>query len=118
MNLVNDDKTDVPNIPTMLPVTTNPIPLLRGRYKNTRAIQRLDIRCEVTSQLHHLLSKDVFKTLSPILDTLLGEGLQRGNVDCLLSRVVVEKPEQSKLSGYRFPRAGRRSYQGISIIMV
>ena len=81
-------------------------------------LDRADVRGDVTGELDHPLPHPLDHPDLPVLDAFAHEGLERGDEDHLLARVLFEDAEHGQLGHDRLAGAGRRTQQHVAVRVV
>ena len=98
MDLINDYKCYLLHIASVLPVSTDTVPLLWCSDQHISFLESLDVRCDITCELKHYLGqRSILQSLFPVDYSLLCQCLQWSYVDNFGLRAVLEDPEHCKL---------------------
>ena len=101
MYFIDNYQCHMLHVGTMLPVTRDTIPLLRGGNEYISICEGLQIWCNVTCQLQHLLTqRSIFQTLFPVNDSLFSQCFQWCDVYNLGFGCMLEHSKHGHLGHY------------------
>ena len=118
MNLVNDNNSNILNKVPGLSRSGDSIPLLWSCHDHSSLCNCSSISSNISSQLHNLLPKLMFKPVSPVRDPFPDQSLQRSNVDNLGLGSLSKHPEHCQFCHDGFARASGSAQQNVSVRMI
>lgn len=116
MDFIDHHEGHLLHVASVLPISTDTVPLLRGCDQDISFLEGLYVRRDITCQLQYDLTKrSLFKTLLPVNDSFLGKCLEWGNIDDLRFRCILKHTEHGQLrhDGLAGTRGGSNKDIGI-----
>lgn len=98
MDFIDHHKCDRLHIASVLPISADTIPLLRGGDQYISFLEGLNVRSDITCQFQYDLTKrSLLKSLLPVYDSFLGKCLEWSNIDDLRFRRILKHTEHGQL---------------------
>jgi hypothetical protein len=98
MDFIDHHEGHLLDVASVLPISTDTVPLLRGGDQDISFLEGLYVRGDIACQFQYDLTKrSLFKSLLPVDYSFLGKCLQWGNIDDLRFRSILKHTEHGQL---------------------